>query len=357
MDGDLKGIQSFPAQEVLNRLMPMHILLDQWGCVLSCGPTIGRALGRSKIVGASLWDIFAIRASGGAGPDRNLAELSGRKLRLSPQQGETAFRFRGLLLQLQAIATAEKSSPTDEGTSSRNDAAWILNLSFGIDLPKAVAHLALTDGDFAFTDLALELLYLAEANVAVTGELRALAQRLEGARLQAREESLTDTLTGLRNRRAFDSVLTRLCREGAAFALMHMDLDYFKAVNDTLGHAAGDHVLVQVASILKGSARAQDCVARVGGDEFVLLLPGLTDAGLQAALAERIIKQVSQPIHFNGNKCRISASFGYVSINEGADKNPSQALAEADLALYAAKKAGRGRAVPFHPTLTEQGET
>ncbi len=165
--------------------------------------------------------------------------------------------------------------------------------------------------------------------------------------MQAREEALTDMLTGLRNRRACDSVLSRLCREGAGFGLMHMDLDFFKAVNDTLGHAAGDHVLIHVAGVLKASARAQDCIARVGGDEFVLILPGRNDAEALGQIAARVIAQLSAPIPYNDQMCRISASFGYVTVPAGETPDPAQILADADIALYAAKHAGRGRAVRF----------
>jgi diguanylate cyclase (GGDEF)-like protein len=348
MDGDFRGLSVLASQEILNRLMPMHLVLDSDGRILTCGETLSRALAGQQLQGAGLWDVFDIRGPDEAGGTGTLDRLAGRKLRVVTRRGDAPFRLRGLLLPLQPGQTG---ADTALSSADRDRPAWILNLSFGIDLPRAVAQLALTDADFAVTDLAMELLYLAEANVAVTGELRALAQRLEGARLQAREEALTDTLTGLRNRRAFDSVLSRLCREGAAFALMNMDLDFFKAVNDTLGHAAGDHVLMQVAGVLKASARAQDCIARVGGDEFVLLLPGMTDKGLLSALAERVIGQLSRPIPFNGAVCRISASFGYVTVQEGDPKSPSDALAEADVALYAAKKAGRSRAFAFDPAM------
>jgi diguanylate cyclase (GGDEF)-like protein len=356
MDGDFHGTPIIPLQEVLDRLMPMHLLLDQMGNVLSHGPTLGQTLAGQAIEGENLWDVFDVRGPGGSGTGRNLLDFAARKLRVLPRNMQNPYRLRGLLLPLQSnAAQREKPEQLDPAQPTRR-AAWILNLSFGIDLPRAVAQLTLTDADFAVTDLAMEMLYLAEANVSVTGEMRALAERLEGARVQAREEALTDTLTGLRNRRAFDSVLARLCREGAQFGLMHMDLDYFKAVNDTLGHAAGDHVLIQVASVLKARARGQDCIARVGGDEFVLLLPGITSPTIMAGIADRVIQLLSQPIPFNGNLCRISASFGYLLVAEGEGKGPATALAEADLALYAAKKAGRGRALIYDPAMAVEAE-
>jgi diguanylate cyclase (GGDEF)-like protein len=221
----------------------------------------------------------------------------------------------------------------------------LLNLSFGIDLIAAVREFALTDTDFAATDLAMELLYLAEANAAVTRELRGLNLRLEGARLAAEEEALTDPLTGLRNRRAADLFLERLCQAGAPFGLLHLDLDYFKAVNDTLGHAAGDMVLAEVGHILRDQTRAEDCAARIGGDEFVVVVSGRTEPAVLTAIADRIIARISEPIDFEGAACRVSASVGIVRAVDMVNPDPARILAAADRALYAAKHAGRSRAV------------
>lgn len=226
-----------------------------------------------------------------------------------------------------------------------SDGAVLLNLSFGIDLIAAVRDLALTDADFAATDLAMELLYLAEANAAVTRELRGLNLRLEGARMAAEEEAMTDPLTGLRNRRAADLVLERMCAARAAFGLLHMDLDYFKTVNDTLGHAAGDFVLECVGRILREQLRTEDCAARIGGDEFVVIIAGRSDPKTLQAIAERIIARICQPMDFEGQPVRVSASIGMVRSADAAEPDATRLLATADRALYAAKHAGRGRAV------------
>lgn len=331
MDGSGASSGLWLGKAALNRLMPLHLLVDETGVTRSHGPTLSKLFPGEEVVGRPLADILEIKGLHPAG----IAASSGRKLRLVRQLPEISLRLKGLLV------------PVENG--------WLLNLSFGVDLPRAVAALQLTISDFAATGLATELLYLAEANVAVTGELRGLAQRLDSARHRASEEALTDTLTGLRNRRACDSILDRFCREGTAFGLMHMDLDFFKAVNDTLGHAAGDHVLMHVASVLKANARVQDCIARVGGDEFVLLLPGMTEQKALAQFARRVIRLLQRPIPFQEHECRISASFGYLVVMEGEGRDPAQALADADVALYAAKKAGRGRAVAYGTALHDGG--
>jgi diguanylate cyclase (GGDEF)-like protein len=124
-----------------------------------------------------------------------------------------------------------------------------------------------------------------------------------------------------------------------------MDLDFFKAVNDTLGHAAGDFVLENVGRILREQLRAEDCAARIGGDEFVVVIVGRSDPKSLQSIAERIIARISQPMEFEGQACRVSASIGIVRSTDFAVPEATQLLSTADRALYAAKHAGRGRAV------------
>jgi diguanylate cyclase (GGDEF)-like protein len=310
----------------LAQFMPMHLLLDGEGRALSYGPTLARVLQDDAVPGARFEDLFEVRSPGGAITVQDVLARGGNRFRLLPRDGVRA-GLRGLGHRL-------------PGTGN-----ILLNLSFGIDLISAVRDLALTDADFAATDLAMELLYLAEANAAVTRELRGLNLRLEGARMAAEEEAMTDPLTSLRNRRAVDLVLERLCNARASFGLLHMDLDYFKAVNDTLGHAAGDFVLETVGRILRDQLRAEDCAARIGGDEFVVIVVGRSDPKTLQAIADRIIARICQPMEFEGQTCRVSASIGIVRSNDMAVPDPTQLLASADRALYAAKHAGRGRAV------------
>ena len=310
----------------LARFMPMHLLLDAEGRVQSAGPTLARVLGGQSLIGARFEDLFQVRSPGGAVTVAEVLDKAGHRFRLVPR-GKPVIGLRGLGQRLQGSGQV------------------LLNLSFGIDLIAAVKEFALTDADFAATDLAMELLYLAEANAAVTHELRGLNLRLEGARLAAEDEALTDPLTGLRNRRAADLVLDRLCQARAPFGLMHLDLDFFKAVNDSLGHAAGDFVLETVGRILRQQVRAEDCAARIGGDEFVIILPGRAEPPMLQAIASRIIAGISQPLTFDGQQCRVSGSIGILRSQDLLDPDPARVLAASDRALYAAKHAGRGRAV------------
>jgi diguanylate cyclase (GGDEF)-like protein len=308
----------------LDRLMPLHAILTPEGNLAAAGPTLIKLFPAEHVLGKPFLGLFEARGTGWIADMAGLAAQAGQKLHLSPRSMAAGLRLRGVLVPLAG-------------------GGFLVNLSFGIDVVRAVGLLQLTDMDFAPTDLAMELLYLAEANAAVRGEMRELSRRLVGARLQAQEEAQTDPLTGLRNRRACDSFLARLCRERAPFALMQIDLDHFKQVNDRLGHAAGDHVLKHMAQVLTAQARVMDCLARVGGDEFMVLLPGLVDATRLMAMGERIIAQVSQPIPFGEEFCHVSASIGFAIVHEGLGPDPAAALAEADIMLYAAKEGGRGR--------------
>ena len=156
--------------------------------------------------------------------------------------------------------------------------------------------------------------------------------------------ALNDALTGLANRTKLTSFLTWLMDpetdQGAVFAVMHLDLDRFKEVNDTQGHAAGDAVLARVGKVLSRNIRKTDLAARVGGDEFVLVLRDTSEQADVEALAERVIEEVSQPFEFSGESLRVGASIGIAFSNTAAD--PEEVMSNADIALYLAKGAGRG---------------
>lgn len=309
----------------LARFMPMYLLLDPDGRALSYGPTLARVLQGAAVPGARFEDLFEVRSPGGAVTVQDVLARTGNRFRLQLRGGARS-GLRGLG---QRIAT---------------DGRILMNLTF-VDLITAVRDHALSDADFAATEMATEVLFLAESNASVSRELKGLTLRLEGARVAAEEEAMTDPLTGLRNRRAVDLVLERLCKAQGNFGLMHMDLDYFKAVNDTLGHAAGDFVLENVGRILREQLRVEDCAARTGGDEFVMIVAGRSDAKTMLTIANRIIAQIREPISFEGQVAQVSASIGIVRSLNCKEQVAAHMIAAADRALYAAKHAGRGRAI------------
>jgi diguanylate cyclase (GGDEF)-like protein len=160
------------------------------------------------------------------------------------------------------------------------------------------------------------------------------------------KESHEDSLTGLSNRRHFEVELKRwiskLTECGSEFAVLYIDLDRFKFVNDTLGHEAGDRLLVSTAKLLKRLADETDLIARLGGDEFVVLKPLDGSALSISSLADNIVQEMQSPFEFEGKSTSCSASVG-VAIANSAMVNPAQVVADADMALYHAKSQGRGR--------------
>ncbi|WP_407518982.1 bifunctional diguanylate cyclase/phosphodiesterase [Methylobacterium oryzisoli] len=154
-----------------------------------------------------------------------------------------------------------------------------------------------------------------------------------------------DTLTGLPNRLQFNTALAERYAsrraEDAAFALLTLDLDRFKIVNDTLGHGMGDELLRRAAQRLQRVVRDGDLVARLGGDEFAILKSGATDLGAIQPVAERVIDILTRPFLIDGHILNVGTSIGIaLAPNDGA--TPEQLMRNADLALYGAKEDGRG---------------
>lgn len=310
----------------LDAICPMHVAVSAEGRILHAGPTLRKLRSRDAIQGRPFFDVFQVQRPRTIGTVDALLAAQRRKLHLS---------FRD------APHTALKGVLVCEDAS----AGAIIDLSFGISILDGVRDYELTSADFAATDLAIEMLYLVEAKSAAMESSRKLNAKLQSAMILAEEQAYTDTLTGLKNRRALDHLLEQLIEMRQKFALMHLELDFFKAVNDTLGHAAGDHVLREVAHIMTDETREDDIVARVGGDEFVLVLPALVRADRVAEVAERLIRRISVPIPFNGQKCQISSSVGIVVATDFATPNAEDLMDCADVALYASKHRGRAQ---FH---------
>ncbi|WP_181169938.1 EAL domain-containing protein [Mesorhizobium sp. B2-3-13] len=169
---------------------------------------------------------------------------------------------------------------------------------------------------------------------------------LEVAKARTEHVAMHDALTDLPNRRYLDQVLydyaAKARLNGGHAALLHVDLDRFKHINDTLGHAAGDAMLVHAASVLKSNVGDRGFVARVGGDEFIVLCTIDDDDAQAAALADRIIEEMRRPVYYHGHQCRFGVSVG-IAIDDGTSADTRQLLVNADIALYRAKRRGRNR--------------
>jgi diguanylate cyclase (GGDEF)-like protein/PAS domain S-box-containing protein len=199
------------------------------------------------------------------------------------------------------------------------------------------------------------------ADLRLQADLRSAKRRadeqnseLEKARLRMESAALHDALTGLPNRRFLDQLIIEM--DGVDDAdeqtvVLHIDLDRFKDINDTLGHAAGDLILRHAAMTLRENTRADDFLARIGGDEFIVICRTRAGSGSDDCmeLAGRIVDAMRRPVDYEGHECRVGASIGIASraIGERMD----QLLVNADIALYEAKRRGRNRVEKFSDTL------
>ena len=192
-------------------------------------------------------------------------------------------------------------------------------------------------------DLAEQINALAVQNDAREFRLELMIEDLLAAQA-ALESARRDALTGLPNRGLFHELLNQACadaqREGHGLALMFVDLDRFKHVNDTMGHDAGDELLIQVSARLRACVREGDVVARLGGDEFTVILSPLTDKETSIRIAERIVSDLQMEFALSLGSAQIGGSIGMSLFPEDATQ-PVTLLKNADVAMYQAKGAGR----------------
>ncbi|PYB73262.1 bifunctional diguanylate cyclase/phosphodiesterase [Rhizobium wuzhouense] len=176
---------------------------------------------------------------------------------------------------------------------------------------------------------------------------------LDAARLRMEHNSLHDALTGLPNRRFLDQKLAAPLDDSAGYGqltILHLDLDRFKEINDTLGHGAGDAILRHVATELEKAVTLGDFVARIGGDEFVVVCTKPLEPEEATRIGERLIAAINRPIVYNDHECRVGASIG-IAIRQQASVAAEQLLVNADIALYEAKRRGRNRVEHFNDSL------
>jgi diguanylate cyclase (GGDEF)-like protein len=190
-----------------------------------------------------------------------------------------------------------------------------------------------------------------EARISTALRMSALREELARRNVELEQLARTDVLTGLANRRHAVSTLeahvSAAARHHRQLSVVLLDIDRFKAVNDRLGHAAGDDVLCHVAAVLRRGLRTEDLAARWGGEEFLLVLPDVP--GDSAAIAAERLREAlgAEPLAVDGDSVIVTASFGWAEWVPG--ETPESVIARADRALYAAKHAGRDRVVAAQP--------
>ncbi len=309
---------------VLDTLLPLHMHVSATGMIVGAGRTLRKLLTQDPMVDCSVFDVLNVKRP--AGIDSVEAVLAHLGESLSVQLNEMSGQ------NMKAVAAVMP------------DGGFILNLSLGAGVMDVVSARNLKNKDFSPADPTVEMIYMIEVQSILYQQHKKQSHRLQGAKVHAEEQAYTDALTGLANRRALETHLARLLRrsKGNGFALMQIDLDFFKAVNDTHGHAAGDFVLQETSRTLLNQMRATDMVSRIGGDEFVIVMSEYGDAETLAQVGQRIIETVREPINFEGVVCNIGASIGATIVLQGAERSPEQILSDADRALYVSKEQGRG---------------
>ena len=193
------------------------------------------------------------------------------------------------------------------------------------------------------------------------------ALRMAGSQTDITEGKIADPLTHIPNRLYFidrlESALETPHQEGGLFAVLFVDLDGFKLINDNLGHAAGDEVLINVAGRLRASVRnssrrsgsRQPAVSRIGGDEFAILLLNIQNEADASVVAARVLDRLNEPFNFEGHRMFVSASIGIALSSTGS--TPEELLRNADTAMYQAKNNGKGRFEFFNEELRQQVDT
>jgi diguanylate cyclase (GGDEF)-like protein len=212
-----------------------------------------------------------------------------------------------------------------------------------------------------FVSVGLIISWLAEIHKRDEGRLRTLNEALERrmaeqTALQRQLEHMAshDHLTDLPNQAVFYEhlahALSRARRQRSKVALLFIDLDDFKLINDTFGHRSGDKVLVEVAKRLKRCLREADVAARLGGDEFIVLMEDVTDASQALRAAKRLQAQIRAPLDLDGHRLQMYESIG---IAVGAEERPEELVDAADQAMYQAKSRGKAQSVVFDPGATD----
>jgi diguanylate cyclase (GGDEF)-like protein/PAS domain S-box-containing protein len=262
-----------------------------------------------------------------------------------------------------AVIPAEGIRGIDGGSGADADTGT----DTGGDAPACEVRISLPNGSRRW--LSLRSVPLRGADGAVTGYLRTLEDVTDRKVLEERLEhdATHDRLTGLGSRalllEELSTALARTRRGGAGVALLFIDLDGFKRVNDMLGHASGDELLVQVADRLRNTLRSGDLCVRLGGDEFVVCCTGSPDtsgdargsvSGYAVQIAERVLRTLNEPYDVHGHEMLVGASIGIASASGEDPISAEQLLSNADVAAYRAKRMGRGRTEIFDDELRRQ---
>jgi diguanylate cyclase (GGDEF)-like protein len=258
------------------------------------------------------------------------------------------------------LYSMSKQPAAPDTSASPTAAAAALRVAVSMALGATLAAVALgvvaivsggsMAGGAATTSLVVAITaILAAAVVVVTIHLYLARAELARRHVEIEDMASVDALTGVANRRTFERELERHVRSGDDLALLVIDLDNLKSINDSVGHPVGDEVLRGTARRIQGCLRTSDIVSRLSGDEFAALLPRAGDRAAVEAIARRIVESVQQPYPADLLSCTVSASVGVV-MRDG-EAGPEELLRNADVALLCAKRQGKGRYVLYRASV------
>lgn len=318
-------------------LFPFHIVLElgESPTIISTGKTLETWIGQ-ELAGQPFFDRFSIVRP--ATPTLDEATLEGKKQAVFVLSAEGHFaKLRGQIAVARAGHAVFIGSPVLTSTAKLDE-------------------LGLSIADFAPHDATVDLIVLQQFTEMQLADLKEQAVELNEAheaRDRFSESAATDPLTGLANRRAFWSRCSAELATGRKVALLFIDVDRFKAVNDVYGHRVGDVVLCTLADRLSATLRPADVVARLGGDEFAVLLNDV-DHRATEAIVKRIQTLIPQPVEVDGHVCRTSISIGVV--HRSANETVDDLIQDADAAMYEGRHLGPGRVTWFADRMRAERE-
>lgn len=327
--------------EAIMRVKSAHELYQQ---VCDAAVNGGQFLTAAVLLpAASSTRLEVAAATGGIGDDLRRADMSMDASRPDGQGlAGTAFRSRRTCVS--------HDFQNDPRTALWHEAAARAGIRSGAAVPllrgrRTVGLLLLYSGERrTFDDEVLALLERMADNIVFALDRFGLEDQRRRAQERAQYLATHDALTGLPNRVMFSHLLNLALasarRYRRQFALLFVDLDRFKVVNDTLGHEAGDQLLREMSSRLKGCLRSSDVIARLGGDEFVVLVQEISEAHQVAAVARKLLTAAMQPVTVLGQECRVTASVG-ISMYPGDAVDEKSLMTNADIAMYMAKEQGK----------------
>ncbi|MEL6840024.1 MAG: EAL domain-containing protein [Pseudomonadota bacterium] len=314
----------------VGRLMPFHILVDADGVIRSAGPALLKMVGGEGLVDQSLFDAVRIVKPRRFDGHTILPDMLGKRL----------------TVQFNALGDAVSSRAF--GTAFHVQMDGVPHVFFALTPSVNARSFIETHGlkisDFGPTDGSADLVPLLAMQEDMLADSQKKSERLMAARDAAERLANHDPLTQLPNRRALMEGLQAALEQGPVAAI-HLDLDKFKEINDTFGHAAGDAALKHAAGALKGAVGEDALCARLGGDEFVGVLAGAMSHEALNAIVDDLFTRLSEACMHDGVSLRIGASIGLAAATPADAIGADTILHHADLALLEAKRAGRGNVV------------